>query len=64
MKKTISLFLVAFVVTVTALAVPVTVHTSCGPYITDTELWGELTIEQIYAELESICTQDQAGPAD
>lgn len=64
MKKTISLFLVAFVATVTALAYPVTFYTSCAIHNTDTELWGGMSADEIYAELEELCTEDQADPID
>lgn len=64
MKKVFSLFLVAFVATTTVLAYPVAIYTSCGIHNTDTVLWGDMTKEEIHAELEAACDQDQAGPVD
>lgn len=59
MKRIASFLFVAFVTTVTALAVPVTIYTSCGAHNTDTELWDGMSIEDICAELEDMCEQDQ-----
>lgn len=64
MKKVFSLLLVAFVATTTALAYPVAIYTSCGIHNTDTELWGDMTKEEIYAELEAVCDQEQTEPVD
>ena len=58
MKKLFFVFLICFAVC-KAYAYPTAIYTSCGVHMTDTELWDGQTYEQIKAELEALCTQDQ-----
>ena len=60
MKKIIFTFIICFAVC-KANAFPIIVHTSCGSHMTDTDLWEDMTVFEIKAELEFLCSQEQEG---
>ncbi len=63
-KKSFTLLAIALISVTSAFAYPITVVTSCGIHNTDTELWGEMSEDDIRFELEQICNQSPSTPVE